>query len=306
METETISTCPTSTTPSATLLFCLEEARNYPPGLVMLIGPSGEIGRRWTVGKGDTLMGRSPELDICIPDRSVSKLHARLERSENRVYVTDLGSTNGTFLGSRRVLPNERRRIVDGEHLHLGSVIFKFLHAGNIENFSHQAAHNRAEKDPLTGALNKGALMRELDEGCRHFAALSRPLSFILFDLDDFKTVNDTHGHDVGDAVLCGVCNLIRQGVIRGTDALGRFGGDEFGVVLRDTPLFKAAEVAERIRALLNDHRFDVAREPLQVTASLGVAGLRPGDRGAGELFQKADRAAFLAKHGGKNRVSIS
>jgi diguanylate cyclase (GGDEF)-like protein len=166
----------------------------------------------------------------------------------------------------------------------------------------HRIVERQALVDELTGLANRrqgdDALALELARTGRG----GGPVGLILADLDDFKSVNDAHGHPVGDAVLRAFAETLRA-TIREVDVAIRWGGEEFGVILPDTDLDGAAQVAERIRAALNGRDLTSSGgERLFVTASFGVASFVPG-MSADELIEAADDALYQAKHEGKNRV---
>lgn len=158
-----------------------------------------------------------------------------------------------------------------------------------------------ARTDSLTGSLNRGTVcelaQRTLDR-CRTQEA---SFSMILFDLDHFKRINDNHGHLVGDEILRSFADTVR-GALRPNDLFGRYGGEEFIVVLAETPVETACFVAERIRtAFAREHRFHNG-QPLNATVSAGVTGDR-GETQFESVIGLADKALYLAKNGGRNRV---
>ena len=159
-----------------------------------------------------------------------------------------------------------------------------------------------ARHDGLTGLLNR----REVMSGCQLECERSRrhglPLSVLSFDLDDFKRINDHHGHAAGDQVLRDVAQLCRRSLRRG-DLAGRLGGEEFLLVLPHTDSAAALRLAERLRCQLQAEVRAAGRAP--VTASLGVATLRDG-QSADELLLAADQALYRAKHGGRNRAEVA
>jgi diguanylate cyclase (GGDEF)-like protein len=129
-------------------------------------------------------------------------------------------------------------------------------------------------------------------------------LAVLMIDIDHFKEVNDTHGHRAGDLVLQQLGQTC-TGVLREVDVLGRVGGEEFAVLLPETGLVAAAEVAGRLRAAVEEAR--VARPegaPLRITVSVGVAGLQ-GEESLDTLVSRADTALYQAKHGGRNCVRV-
>lgn len=156
----------------------------------------------------------------------------------------------------------------------------------------------QAEYDFLTGIPNRRGLMRFMDAQLYLGTRKNRPFSLVLLDLDDFKNVNDAHGHDVGDEALKAFAKRVQE-QLRRSDLLGRWGGEEFAVVLPDEILAGAVAVAEKLRR-------HVAEQPFapvgQITASFGVAEYVPGENVA-LLIKRADSALYRAKHGGKNRT---
>lgn len=155
-----------------------------------------------------------------------------------------------------------------------------------------------ATTDTLTGAANRSEFSRLLGEAIVGAQDSGKPLGLVMFDLDHFKRINDAHGHDVGDAVLKGVIGVVREH-IRAEDAVGRWGGEEFLLLLPGSNLDAARRTAERLRAGIEAHCFDPAQG---VTASFGVVTLAGGER-MEVLVKRADMALYGAKAAGRNRV---
>lgn len=160
------------------------------------------------------------------------------------------------------------------------------------------AAH--AERDPLTGLGNRRHLARRVDELLPAAARARQPLALAVIDLDHFKQINDVHGHAVGDLVLGGFAQLLRENT-RGDDVLVRHGGEEFVVVLPDTLPERAREVCERLREQIAQHAWPQTPAGLEVTVSIGVASAPAYD--ALELMRRADLALYTAKRDGRNQV---
>ncbi len=161
-----------------------------------------------------------------------------------------------------------------------------------------------ARSDLLTGIANHGALMesaRRIFERCRKDA---RPYSLIMFDLDHFKTINDRHGHRTGDDILRSFTETVRT-LLRPTDLFGRYGGEEFTVILPGANIQAAQAIAERVRhAFAESHRFLDGR-PLEATVSAGVAEAA-GDMSFEDTIDAADRAMYEAKRHGRNRIEAA
>jgi two-component system cell cycle response regulator len=155
--------------------------------------------------------------------------------------------------------------------------------------------------DGLTRVGNRRAFDERLDSAYEHARRYERPLSLVLVDLDHFKSINDAHGHDVGDHVLRAVADVLADSS-RHSDFVARIGGEEFAVLLPETPLFEAMQFGEKLRC-------SIAVAPIAagpVTISVGIANM-PHSRVTtrGELFHAADQALYRAKANGRNRVEI-
>ena len=158
--------------------------------------------------------------------------------------------------------------------------------------------------DALTGLNNRRYLDNHLKILFDRAAVRGRPISICMTDIDRFKLVNDTYGHDVGDEVLREFATRIRS-TVRGADLACRYGGEEFVVVMPDTPMELAASVAERLRSIVEDKPFYVRSidRQLSITASLGIATSSGAFGTPDEILKQADRALYEAKHTGRNRV---
>jgi diguanylate cyclase (GGDEF)-like protein len=163
----------------------------------------------------------------------------------------------------------------------------------------------QANTDPLTGIYNRRMLYNLAEPAFELARRHNLPLSAIMIDLDNFKRVNDQHGHAVGDHVLRAMSEFV-QSKIRGTDIFGRFGGEEFVLILPETTLEGAVFLIERIRKAIEEHPFVIGEIVVPLTISAGVTTLVSGqDQLIDNLIDKADRAVYRAKANGKNCVSI-
>jgi two-component system cell cycle response regulator len=158
--------------------------------------------------------------------------------------------------------------------------------------------------DTLTCLHNRRYLDAHMDAVMRRSAESEKPVSVLMVDIDRFKVINDTHGHAVGDVVLCEVAERIARN-IRGFDLAARYGGEEFVVVMPDTPLDVAIGVAERLRRKIEEVPVAVKEPKLEipVTVSVGVGNALSGDVSSAALLKKADEALYEAKRSGRNRV---
>lgn len=176
-------------------------------------------------------------------------------------------------------------------------------------NQAHEKLEAMAKTDTLTDIANRGHLMlrgQEEFERLRRYGMKNQPtltLGCIMIDLDHFKHINDTKGHHAGDAVLKGVASRLRDSV-RPYDVIGRYGGEEFAVLLPDTNLEQSLVVAERIRNAIRGELIPAEGELIGVTASLGVSCSNENDQGLSDLLKRADEGMYKAKAAGRDRVS--
>ncbi len=169
-----------------------------------------------------------------------------------------------------------------------------------------EVQREQASQDPLTGLLNRRALMQELQRVIAMVAAIRQSVSVLMIDIDRFKQVNDSYGHRAGDEVLLAVCERI-HGRLRRSDLLARFGGEEFLVVLPETKAEDALRVAEEIRQVVAACPVFVAAGSVPVTVSIGIRTLWPMDVDdvTDRLILDSDKAMYLAKRAGRDRVEV-
>ncbi len=163
---------------------------------------------------------------------------------------------------------------------------------------------NLADTDDLTGIWNRRYFRRQLPQEIERARTFNVPLSLLLFDIDDFKQINDGFGHVIGDVVLSELCGAVRE-TLRPTDSIARFGGDEFAVILPHTDLVGARAVAERVLARVRALTIPTDEEgAIQCAISIGIAEYGREDAGARDLIRRADERLYLAKREGKNRYT--
>ena len=162
---------------------------------------------------------------------------------------------------------------------------------------------NAAIYDPLTNCYNKKEVEVLLDKFLKESLRYNKPLSIMMLDIDFFKKVNDTYGHLAGDYVLKEVANIIKS-TIRSSDVCGRFGGEEFIVILPDTKLNGAMKLAERIRNNIQNHKFIFQNQEIPVTISIGITSASKNDS-LFSLIERADNALYEAKENGRDQVRV-
>jgi diguanylate cyclase (GGDEF)-like protein len=268
--------------------------------LVVLSGRSS--GRSFTLSGDEVLIGRTSDSQVRLDDDGVSRRHAKLVRADGEWVVLDLNSTNGTYHDGERV---QVLTLYDGAKIQLGmGTILRFQHQDAIDERFAQQMYESKTRDPLTEAHNKGyfldAIVGEIAYAQRH----QQPLSLVMMDIDHFKKINDTYGHQAGDLVLKTVAAAIAE-VIRKEDIFARYGGEEFALLLRNTNSTDGTILAERVRRTVEKLEIVHNGRRIPCTMSLGITTLVGGVDKAqpNELIEAADQRLYAAKHAGRNRV---
>ena len=218
----------------------------------LVVMKGAEIGRDYRLKRGRTILGRDESADIVLPDPLVSREHAVIEflwdpeERQQHYILVDQGSTNYTFVNSRQV---RRVELMDGDKIQVGNSVLKFVLLDDIEAKFHEEVRNRITYDQLTGLLTRESLYLALDKELQRCRRYHLPLAVLMMDLDHFKAVNDTHGHDAGSRVLAEVGQRIRDSV-RARDVSARYGGEEFVTYLSETDADGARLTAEAERAV--------------------------------------------------------
>ncbi|OFZ20038.1 MAG: diguanylate cyclase [Bdellovibrionales bacterium RBG_16_40_8] len=295
----------TSVIQSDTFKVRIAQAGEAPPCLVLLVGPVNEVGRQWAIETADCVIGRAPTSYIHVAERSLSKSHAKLVISSGEVSIMDLESTNRTAINNILISPLKPYKLKNNDQIKAGNIIFKFLERGNIETVSVAQTFNKAIIDSLTGIYNRGALNAQGIDVFNKSRVLGTPLSVIVFDIDHFKQVNDTYGHPTGDYVLKDLTRVVRESLIRGNDYFARYGGEEFCLLLLGSPIRQVEDIGERIRRTIQEHRFNFEGKNLPLTISVGISTIQEQDKSWSDIFNRADKALYAAKTGGRNRVSL-
>lgn len=262
-------------------------------------------GQLFRLQADETVVGRSDDADIVVKDRGVSRQHAKfLQSPQGVVTVVDLDSTNGVFVGGERV---QECILEAGDKVAIGGLVTVRLsyHDALEEKLQNELYHS-ATRDGLTGCVNKQHFTERLGQAASKARRHRNNLSIAMIDIDHFKSVNDGYGHVAGDAVLKEVAGRLSEG-LRTEDLLGRFGGEEFVVLMDLTATEGAVQVAERLRTSVCAKPILVpskdAFTEILVTASLGVATLAEGETDE-SLMMRADQALYQAKADGRNRVA--
>jgi two-component system cell cycle response regulator len=274
------------------------------PCLIVYYG--SHLGRRYLLDQAEVVLGRSDGAAIQIDEESVSREHARITVRGRTCLLTDLASTNGTWVNDGRV---ESVELGDGDLVRVGQTVLKYLTGTNIEAKYHEAIYRLTTTDGLTGAVNKLSFLDALDREITRARHDAVSLGLALFDIDRFKHVNDTWGHLAGDQVLRDLSRLV-AGQIRPVDTFARFGGEEFALILPGLGREAAHAVCERLCGLVSDYSFFFNQQRLPVTISCGVIAVDFADAtaslappGPSTCIALADGRLYEAKQLGRNRV---
>jgi len=257
------------------------------------------FGKRHVLGRQALTLGRGSDNTLMLENDSVSRSHCCIEqRGSSGVFVQDLGSTNGTYVNDELVKEAQLRR---GDQIKVGDTILKYLSGSDMEAQYHETIYRMTIVDGLTGVNNKRFLMETLEKEIPRARRHQRPLSLLMFDIDHFKLVNDNYGHLAGDFVLKDLAQLVKSR-LRPDDIIGRYGGEEFAVLLPETPVDGSAAIAEELRKMIDEHRFEFEQEVIDVSVSIGCAQLAD-DFDVARFIKLADENLYRAKRGGRNQV---
>jgi two-component system, cell cycle response regulator len=267
-----------------------------------------DFGCVFQLDKPENVLGRSEETDIRLDDGKASRRHILITVQENgdqansRVTAIDLNSKNGTYVNGEKIAEVVLR---NADKISIGDTILKFEVKDRLDLSYHQRLYQQATRDALTGLWNRNHAQEELEKMFSVSNRHTRPFSILLFDIDFFKSVNDTYGHDIGDAVLRVTAQTVGHH-LRSHDMAARYGGEEFIVLLPETSIEGAVIAAERLRQDIEAIDFTSHGCPRRVTVSVGVAQHPVCGRTLEELVKQADEALYRAKQTGRNRVCLA
>lgn len=270
--------------------------------IVLSAKTAATIGRMFKLEKPEVILGRSTEATFQVEDDGISRKHAKLMLGPDAKYqLVDLGSTNGTYLNGARI---NVVQLADGDKIQIGSnTVLKFSLQDQLEEQYQKSIYESATRDGLTRIFNKKYFMDSVRKEFAFCLRHRQPLSVAMFDVDHFKLVNDTYGHQAGDYVLARIAQKVSE-TVRTEDLFARYGGEEFALMLRESAHEQALYCAERCRHAVDGADFNFGGTPIRVTISVGIATLLDSDFVQPEdLIAEADKYLYLAKQRGRNRV---
>jgi len=296
----------TTFTPTGSKAATHEEIK-FTPALVCYAGP--ERGQTFFITKLETIVGRGAELGICVSDEQASRRHLRIlyknwmeASSRPQCFLEDLGSRNGTLLNGQ--LLHGKVQLAEHDRIQIGNTVFGYVAKDEQEVHLDNSLREHATIDSLTRLNNRRQFETQLALQLEETRATGRPGSLLIIDADRFKLVNDTHGHDAGDAVLVHLANVIRD-CCRKRETCARWGGEEFVVLLPNCDRQGAESAAERIRTAVQAEPAVIGQISLKITVSIGGTTFTQEDCHE-SLFRRADQELLKAKSGGRNRAYIA
>lgn len=254
--------------------------------------------------EGKTLtVGRAPEADITVDDREVSKIHCSIEHSKGNIIIEDHDSTNGTYVNGERA---KLQTVFNNAVVQVGRTLMKIEYKADAEIAFEDELIRKATTDALTGIPNRRYFERRAQEEIAFARRATLPVGMVMVDIDHFKSVNDTHGHQAGDMVLREIAQLIQE-QCREEDLLARYGGEEFVIFLRGARDSEDAQrFCERLRSAVAARTTSCGDKRISVTISVGLHFAEGGSAGSlDELIRKSDVALYRAKKGGRDRVEV-
>lgn len=270
--------------------------------MLVQIYPIDAIQKPRELEKPVMVIGRDSSCDIVVDVDSISRKHAVFEYRNGVHYLCDNQSTNGTFVNERRIDNVELR---SGDRLRFGNQIFKFLTTESVETQYHEVIFKMMTTDGLTQVYNKRFFQDSLERQYLQAQRGGQPMCVMILDLDKFKSINDTHGHLAGDAVLVEFARRT-SAVLRGGELMARIGGEEFAILCSPATLEQAAVAAERVLKSTSSSPVTFESIEIPMTVSIGIACYDgESDLDTTSLVARADSMLYRAKTNGRNQFQM-
>ena len=236
----------------------------------------------------------------CISMRAYTEndTFVKIENKEGKVYL---------LIATPIILDNNKYIVeIIKDISQNGKIITKTNNSDKSIEYILNDMNEKIIKDELTSIYNKRYINEKLPVDISNSIIKQNPLSVIMVDIDFFKVVNDSYGHLTGDKILINFAKLIKSSIRENTDWVGRYGGEEFLIVLNNTDLDNAYKIAEKIRKLVEDTNFEYGDIKIKITASFGVYGIVNNKTSMEELILNADKNLYKAKISGRNKTVVS
>ena len=268
--------------------------------VVVLAGD--RMGEMFELDPSYTTIGRGLTATVRINDEGISRTHAAVRVDKGVYYLSDAGSTNGTFANGERVDSHPLR---EGDKIQLGAAsVLRFTFHEDSDDDLQRDLYESALRDRLTGLFSRAYFENRVESDVAMALRHGKPLALAMFAVDD-PPLHQTRGRSVGEQVYRELARKVTE-ITRGDDLLARLGDETFVHLCRDVDAMRAARAAQRIRDTLAAHAFPTSTGPLQITVSLGVADLALlHEPTAQALLKAAETALVVARRAGGNHVEI-
>lgn len=249
-------------------------------------------------------LGRSPEADIQVVDTGISRNHINMRFDGSSVIVKDLNSANGTYVNGTKL--TGKIEIKNGDQVSIGvSTVLKFSLNNQLDTEYKDYVEEQLSKDTLTQAYNRKAFAHFLNST---FIAAKRDFSSVclfMIDVDNFKTINDTYGHQIGDKILKHIAEKLIN-TVRSADIVCRYGGDEFAIICPNLDSLSGLQLAEQLRHNIEIMKFTSNGKKINTTLSIGVSNFPENDiQCVSQFIAYADKAMYKAKRKGRNQIGL-
>ena len=258
----------------------------------------------WLSADKELKIGRAPENELCIRDQSVSQFHARVVLTpKGTALVEDLGSTNGTFVNGEKVV---RHALWDGDKIHIGrNQMLKFCFQVNAAPETVGGRKTDATRDALTGVYTRQYALTRIEKDFIRAKMRHQDLALLMFDVDGFDEIKETHGSDMGDMVLREIAKLVSS-ELRREDVFARYDDHTFMVLLRNQTEATIVALVQRLGRVMKFHSFSHEGKKLRVTLSLGIGSLTRKMKNAMDLLSEVQACLEKARGAGHDTINGS
>ena len=279
------------------IIVTLAEPLDPPGPVIVYVNPAFTKLTGYTY---EEAMGQNPRIlqGLATDHETTHKIRAGLNKNEPiHVAIQNYTKDGKTYWLDLSIMPLRNR---DGKVSHFVAIERDV----SVQKVLQQQLAEQAERDPLTGLYNRRRFFEKTALSWTAYVESKEAFAILDFDIDFFKSVNDTYGHDTGDIVLQHIAHLL-QSVCTEEDLVARIGGEEFSMILSHVTLEQALNVAERIRTTIENTPINLPSGPLKVTISIGIAVVDPRDKTTDSVLKRADLALYQSKHSGRNRSTL-
>lgn len=257
--------------------------------------PIKKIKKTYNIGRGQMIN------DIVIDDKFISHQHSIIIQKGSKFYIKDNNSTNGTYVNEELI--RGKVLLKNQDKIRIGDTILKFLQ-GDIESLFLDNLMKKINIDGLTDIYNKQYFLDQFKKIFSLTKRYDKKFSLILFDIDNFKKINDTYGHSVGDFILSKLARIIKN-KIRDTDIFARIGGEEFAIICPETNIDSSLQLAMKLVKIINEFPFIYKKIIIKITVSIGICETQDSFKDEKDMYEFCDSLLYKSKNQGKNRITF-